>query len=327
MYAGRMGTTSGATTTSRIILECLIKDNDAQKAVALTVGRDANKAYSLFKYVRQRIFRDDSHRNAQYLQRVRHFQHVHFSPQDDNWWLLDSLLHASLREQYRVETGHKPYLAAAPDLDKALRQIRCLPDVVYDYVMPPEVVQRAKRMGEEARERKHLKALNVGDLQTLISKAREWPRYEHAWEWVACALLLSGRRTCEILECMEWERDGPYTARVTGLGKDNEDAVIPLLVTYEEFDALMYRIREARLPIDGSTHRLKPAMKRVFGKWYDHGQRRNIYAEAAFHERNASGFYPEMSKIMWIEKALSHSLQWIKHAGNLTYQSLTFQHG
>lgn len=320
----------GAATTFHTILECLITQKNAQKAIELTIERDINKAYSFYKHVRQQIFRNDSYRDPQYLQRLRHFQHVHFSPQDEAWSLLDSLLNAPLREQYRVETTRKPYLPSAPELDKALQQIHCLPPAFYDYVMPAEIIRRARIRDLEAVEKKHLKSVNVGNLQTILSKARNWRHHHHPWELVACASILCGRRTAEIVRCMQWEKESAFVARVQGLAKvagNDAKASIPLLCSYEDFDELMNRIRELYLPTESSTNRLKPAMMRVFGQWFDHGQRRNLYAEAAFHERNVSGFFPDMSKVMWVDKALSHSSNVVNQALNLTYQSLTFRDG
>lgn len=233
----------------------------------------------------------------------------------------------TLPYQYRVETGRNPYFRSAPELDKALRKIRCMPDIFYEYVVPDHVAQRAKNAGREARERKHMKAATISDLQQILSKAREWHTRTHIWELVACALILSGRRVHEIISTLTWEKEDEYLARVTGIAKQgtpDEEVVIPLLCPYEDFDRLMRKIRETDLQTTSTTHRLKPAFMRYFGKWYNHSERRNIYGEAGFRMREQSGFYTEASKIMWIDLALSHTSNVVAQASNLTYQSLQF---
>jgi hypothetical protein len=125
---------------------------------------------------------------------------------------------------------------------------------------------------------------------------------------------------------MEYSAEGEYQIRVSGLCKQKIGAgVIPILTTSDKFVALMGKIREHQLPVDSSTHRLKPAFRRVFGQWYNHSERRNIYCEAAWRVRDESGFYPEISKIMWFDKALCHDDNVIHQASNLTYHKAQFE--
>jgi hypothetical protein len=300
-----------------------------QRAIEKTLQRNET-AYSYYKYIRRQIIHNNDNRHPEYLQRLRHFQYVHCSPQDyDEWALLEDLYHSPLCEQYRVETSHKPYLATAPELDKALKQIRSVIDPFYEYTIPPHIAEAAIEKEREAREAKHAKAVNIRDLQTIISKARAWRECkENPWQLVACALILSGRRVIEIVETLEWEKAGDYLASVTGIAKqDNGDepAIIPLLCPYEEFDELMQMIRAIQPPSTNHTYQLRMAFDLYFGQWYNHSERRNIYGEAGFRDRQYNQFYPEMSRVMWIDKALAHSGNVVMQAGNLTYQSLVFQ--
>jgi hypothetical protein len=313
-----------AAPTSTQIIESLKSTPNADEAISLTLLRESN-AYSTFKYVRQRILHNTESRHPQYLQRLRDLQYRHFSPQDPEWELLEHLYHSPLHHQYRVETSPKAYLTDHPDLDKALKLIHSVHENFYLYRMPDEVVERAIEKERESRELKHARAVTITDLQMILCRAREWRRCAHPWELVACALFLCGRRVGEVLSSLEWEYHGPYTANVSGLTKqDASSATIPLLCTYEDFDELMQRIRETQLPTTSTTHRLKPAYLRVFGEWFNHSQRRNIYGEAGYRMRHESGFYPDMSKIMWIDKALAHTTNVVHTAGNLVYQSLVF---
>ena len=306
----------------REIIHILFTEKNPQKAIDLTIERDPENAYSFYKYCRQRIFREEANRNPEYLQRVRHFQHVHFSPQDPEWDLLNRLMEKPLRDQYRVETARKHYL---PRHDQALKSIPCLPLPFYEYRMPTEVVEDAVDRLRERREIKHARPIHISNVQTIISKAREWRIRNHPWELVACASILCGRRTQEITTNMEYEPHSQYQLDVKGLCKQQIGAgIIPLLCDAEEFCELMEKIREYQLPIDSSTHRLKPAFLRVFGQWFNHSERRNIYCEAAWRMRDVSGFYPEMSKIMWFDKALCHDMNVVAQNGSLGYQSLHF---
>lgn len=312
---------------AREIISTLLHSRNAERAIKITIERNES-AYSFYKYIRQKILRNDDNRCPNYLQRLRHFQYLHFSPQDEEWKLLENLYHSPLSYQYRVETSRKAYLPATPDLDKALKQIKCLPESFYEYRMPEDVVARAVEQEREKRELKHMEAVTISDLQTILSKAQSWRDVTHPWERVACASILCGRRVMEIIDTLTWEKEGPYLARVRGITKQDildESVVIPLLCTYEDFDELMQLIREAHLPTDCTTHRLKPAFNRYFGQWYNHSQRRNIYGEATFRLRHQSGFFPSMSKIAWIDKALCHNSNVIQQASNLTYQALVFE--
>jgi hypothetical protein len=306
----------------REIIHILFEQRNPQKAVEETIARDPNNAYSFYKYCRHKIFRDNAYRNPQYLHRVRHFQHVHFSPQDPEWDILNDLMEGPLSTQYRVETARRPYL---PRHDQALKAIPCLPEEFYEYKMPPEVVEDAVDKLRERRELKHSRPVHISNIQTIVSKAREWKTLQHPWDLVACASILCGRRTQEITRDMEFEPTGEFLLDVKGLCKQEIGAgVIPLLCSSQDFCELMAKIREHQLPIDSSTHRLKPAMHRVFGEWFNHSERRNIYCEAAWRMREESGFHPDMSKIMWFDKALCHDMNVVAQNGNLGYHSMQF---
>lgn len=311
----------------RDILTSLLSTRDVQRAIRDTIARGSN-AYSFWHYVRNKIIHNTENRHPQYLSRLRDLQYRHFSPQDKEWDLLEHLYNSPLGYQYRVESSPKPYLADHPELDKALKMIQALPNEFYAYELPEEYGDAHRERKLERREAKHMNPVNIANLQTILCLSREWRDFKHPWEIVACALILCGRRVGEVLSSLVWEKHGPYTALVGGIAKrdmlDEDRVVIPLLCVYEDFDEIMTKIREAQLPTTSTTHRLKPACVKVFGQWFNHSQRRNIYGEAAYRMRHESGFHPDMSKIMWIDKALSHAVNVVAVAGNLTYQSLTF---
>lgn len=304
------------------ILDILLREKDAEKAVRLTIARNPTNAYSFYKYCRQKLVRNDAHRDPQYLSRVRHFQHVYFSPQDPEWELLNRLMEAPLHTQYRVERERQPYL---PRHDQELKSIRSMPPAFYEYRMPLEIVDAATQRMQERREERHARGVTIRDIQSVVSKARNWREFKHPWELVACASILCGRRTQEITHSMEFEKASEYQIDVCGLLKQRVGAGrIPLLCTADDFEELMSKIREHDLPTESSTHRLKPACLRVFGEWFNHAERRNIYCEAAWRTREQNGFHPSMAKIMWFDKALCHDVNVVVQAPSLIYQSLQF---
>lgn len=306
------------------VLTSLLTEGNAQKAISLTLAR-GNNAYSFYRYCKRKIISDDRNREPFYLQRVRHFQHVHFSPQDPEWHQLQDLMEGSLQSQYRVETSRKPFFRRRPDLDPALRQIECLPAAFYEYSIPYDVIEMAKEREKSRREELHCNPINIGDLQTIISKAKEWREFDHPWDLVACASILCGRRTQEIIWAAEFTPKDRYILHVSGLMKQAiGEGDIPVLIDTDEFMALLEKIRAVELPRESTTHRLKPAFLRVFGEWFNHTQRRNIYGEACFRGREESGFYPDYPRMMWLDKALCHDVNVIHQASNLSYQTLTF---
>jgi hypothetical protein len=308
------------------ILTSLVNTGDAANAVRLTIKRDPSNAYSFYRYCRRKIVGDDANRHPQFLHRVRHFQHVHFGPQDPEWNLLQSLMEGSLRDQYRLETSRKPFFPGRPDLDSGLRQIKCMPEAFYEYVLPEEFVERALDRERDRREEAHCRAINIGDIQTIVSRAQNWRSRDHPWELLGCASILCGRRTQEIIWAAEFTPVSKFVVHVKGLLKQAVgEGDIPLLIEADEFVELVQKIRATRLPTESTTHRLKPAFLRVFGEWFNHTQRRNIYCEAAFRCRSDSGFYPDHPRLFWFDKALCHDKNVIHQAPSLIYQSLTFR--
>lgn len=308
----------------QLILTKLLCDRNVSDAIKITLAR-GNNAYSFAKYCRGRIVRDDANRNPQYLQRVRDFQHIHFGPQDSEWCQLQALMEGSLLTQYRVEISRRPFFACRPSLDAALREIKCLPAEFYEYVLPDEVVESARERERERREARCCGAMNISNIQTFISRAREWREFTHPWELVACASILCGRRTQEIIWAANFTPTDRYLVHVTGLLKQAVgQGVIPLLVESDDFMELMSKIRENHLPSESTTHRLKPAFRRVFGEWLNHTQRRNVYCEAAYRMRDISGFHPTYPPVMWFDAALCHDSNVIHQAPSLAYQVLTF---
>lgn len=304
------------------IIASLKSSPNANEAIALTIQRSESNAHSFCKYVRRKFLRDESNRDPQYLQRLRHFQQVHFGPQDPEWAQLEDLMERPLHHQHRVETSRRPFLKRH---DAALKEIRCVCANFYDYKMPDEIVEEAVEREQERREARHMKPQNIGNIQLILSKALAWRQHNHPWELVACASILCGRRTQEILWAMEWERESDRILQVRGLLKQAVGAgPIPILTDYEDFAALMAKIREHAYPHESTTHRLKPAFVRVFGEWLNHSERRNLYCEAAYRMRMESGFFPGLPQIMWFDKALCHDKNVIHQAPNLTYQTLTF---
>jgi hypothetical protein len=305
------------------ILHVLFTERDPERAIQLTIDRDPENAYSFYCYCRQRIFRDEAHRHPEYVQRVRAFQQAHYHPQDPEWGLLRTLMEGPLRTQYRVE-AYGGYLRDRVK-DQALMEIPCLFDEFYEYCMPPEIVEDAKNRKRARREIKHSRPLTISNLETIVATARNWFVLKHPWDLVACASILSGRRTQEIVRDMECEPLSEYQLEVKNLCKQTIGAgPIPVLCESDKFMELLGKIREHHLPVDSSTHRLKPAFNRVFGRWFNHSERRNLYCEAAWRMRDQSGFYPDMSRIMWFDKALCHDDNVIHQATNLTYHAALF---
>jgi hypothetical protein len=309
----------------RDILTRLLSDQNASEAIRLTIERDRDNAYSFAKYCLSKIVGDDNNRRPDYLLRVRYFQHVHFSPQDPEWDQLQLLMEGSLRAQYRAETSRKPFFRGRPDLDADLRQIKCLPHAVYEYRIPEELVEEAKERERERREELHSNPVNISDIQTIISRALAWRERSDPWEWVACASVLCGRRTQEILHAADFTPVDRYIVQVSGLLKQGKgEGKIPVVGDTDDFMALMEKIRENNLPSYNHSNRFKPAFVRVFGGWYNHTQRRNIYCEATYRCRDISGFYPDAPRIIWFDRALCHDSNVIHQAPSLCYQTLTF---
>ena len=286
-----------------------LKEGNLQKAIAITVAR-GDGAYGYWQNVRTKIRADEWFRSPLYLQQLRDFKERHFSPQDQQWERLEELAQASLQRQCFVQSSRQDYLKHP--LNQELIKIAPLRPIVYDYVIPKEFWNVHIARKEAAKDRKHANATNIGDLQTIISKAREWRQYQDLPALLACALILTGRRICEIHGDMEFRLDpeNSYRAIVKGLAKTldtDREWTIPLLMPYADIIALIGQIRmQDRLLRGSESQMIQRAEIRVFGRKLEHSMRRNIYAEAAFRERHVHQFMPSASQLLFADAVLCH---------------------
>lgn len=149
------------------------------------------------------------------------------------------------------------------------------------------------------------------------------------WNLVFCLQLASGRRLIEILVTLKYE-PGPtrYQAKVKGIAKkqwevamnfgEETEYIIPLSVPYSLFESGMKLIREYRsyegmdaLDLGHAVGvRLGAASNRACNRRLTHTQKRNLYLEKVYEDREINRFHvgeESCSHRVWVADALCHS--------------------
>jgi hypothetical protein len=333
------------------VLTRLVNHRDPEDAIRLLLSyysnheRDAIAIFSSWGRIRRRVYMDDDNRDPSYLASIQDLlQHAHTH---SDVIKLNSLLKASLQVQHRTYTQAKPYLTDH-DLDMELKEIPACFEEFYQFQLPSHIVDfyHEARISNDIATQTHSKhdrdrySLSQEEADVIISVSIDVLQAEinsvsDYYENVVALQVLSGRRNAEILFSLVWSpASHPYQATVTGLTKSKSiDGItrqhtIPLLCRYELFDKAMTRLRAYRLyeSIHDTHNAAKPissAAERLFRRRLAHSEKRNLYSEMAWRNREQNGFLigdQSCSKHYWIAMALGHDFN-LDHTSR--YQTLT----
>lgn len=324
------------------IVNAIVKDRDPEKACKLlsdaySVDQPISM-YSTWSRVRQIISRDQAYRNKYYFYRIEQLMKQEGLPQED-YLKLQDLKDSSLQYQHRVQSSSRKYLSNEL-YDKWLHHIPALIMPVYKFVLPMEVVSTRKAILTERAQldqnhnRKEKFEYKCSDVQLQnwieISKATvasiPVASSKQYYEVLVSLQLLTGRRNYEIINSIEMFPviDNKYQARVTGILKrgtrDDEMDIIPLLEEYDILDHALKSLREFKnMTGDPSAvnsrvgGNISKASLRLFNRRLTHTQKRNLYVECAWRERETNNkFYVgdnSCSRTVWVGKALGHKFK------------------
>ena len=336
-----------------------LASGDSEGAVHFLLGRydpttQAHTIRSMFERCKRLYLKDPSNRRAKYEEDIRSLMDYlrPYTPDPDaeeDLRRLDRLLHASLLEQNQVySTPKSPYLLDH-EADVTLHAIRPACTVFYDFILPEPILRDAFNYAKEKRTARMLQSdgkqynFTVADVDHMIRVARSElatnivkPR--NYFNVIAALGLLSGRRTYEIAKTLQYSPGPtPLQATVSGINKGHalkseEFHTIPILTTYESFASAMDKLRAFRTvegmcddsPMASVRHGVAVATKRLFGRSLSHTQKRNLYSEMAYRDKENSGFMTQgCSKGAWVKLALCHDL--IFPDPTSTYASMTIQ--
>lgn len=266
---------------------------------------------------------------------------------------LERLLCAPLAKQQGVFMSRAKYLES-PEADEALKQLRPVQDPVYDFVAPGPIM-RAARVQREARimgqqyhtnRERSFYRFSITEAEQYLSTARSVLRCpvdspSAYYELVASLGILTGRRNYEIMVTLGMY-PGPTVlqASVVGIckkafGRERYETpcCIPLLAPYDDvWNALeklrayrSYEVNDDCTVVSGhSSKGISRACKRLFGRVLTHTQKRNIYSEMAYRDKENNGFRTganSCSKNAWIAAALVHVPSFRGHT--CRYQAMT----
>jgi hypothetical protein len=246
---------------------------------------------------------------------------------------IENVIGMSLLEQNRLCCSTRA-LFEDEDLDEAFKGIKPCASGFYDFVLPRHITDQYATMQEQKRTNRIInesQSMAMVDVNDIVDKALEIVRAckvessSDYYSTMSALRILSGRRTFELTCTLHWEAvDGfPFQARVWGIAKkgvldfaagEQEVFAIPLLCSYEEFDAALSAARAAHRvdpPSDSQGAKIASSSigrttKRLYG--LTHTSTRNVYAEVAWQRRGENGFRPTVSKEAWVKLALCHEL-------------------
>lgn len=322
-----------------------MEDEDPGKAMEILLARyedkqaQASAIVSQVANIRRHILLNNSYRRPGYTEEIRALMKG-MNEWSEDYQRLQRLLTFSLLKQHSVYMDKKPFLENQ-EANKTLKLIRPCKAALYDFKTPKDIyTSHHKNVRERVRaqqfhrlkEREHY-TFSITEAETYIQKARSVLQQpilspETYYDIAAALCLLSGRRNFEILKELSIQPGKTeYQARVYGLCKkqvqgrpDCEGVDIPLLCPYWEFEFGLATLRNFRDWIDepnsarisGKTSRgISNACFRLFGRKLSHTQKRNIYSEMAYLNKENNGFLvgeESCSKNFWIASALGHTL-------------------
>lgn len=310
----------------------------------------ASKLCSMIANTRRFITSQDRYRHPDYVSKVQELM----SPMhrwSEDYQRLEFLLHAPLRRQQSVYISKIPYLVNDA-ADSLLKEIRPCQDPFYEFVLPRQIMREARAQREQRMlgQQYHMNherdfyQFSVAEGQQYITTARSVLRNtidspSSYYEMIAAVGFLTGRRNYEVMVTINLY-PGPMIlqANVVGLCKKGisrqyeAPVPIPLLAPYPEIDEALYKIRNYRSYEDrdcgvvsgNSSRGISRACKRLFGRVLSHTQKRNMYSELAYRDKENNGFCvgnQSCSKNAWVAAALGHVPNFGGHT--CRYQTMT----
>lgn len=309
---------------------------DPQGAISFILGRygnsekDLNRAYAAIQATRGKYLDMDANRRTEYADQIRNLMQS-YPPDSTDFNRLQDLLNMRLFEQHRVYLSKKSYLQD-PEGNRILSTISPAAEFMADFRAPPhvweahsnhDISRRQARVMAPTEERpKHTEQAVLADIELARQIAQHPVKTIAGYhKCIAAMCLLSGRRHFEIAKTITWAPGPtPLQAIITGIAKSAPNAppvAIPLLVNYDIFDAAMTAIRAFRTITDSSYGSesnnlcggVSRAAKKIFTCGLTHTDRRSIYAEMAYRDKENNGFAPGgCHKSYWIKLALGHSV-------------------
>lgn len=331
---------------------------DPKGAVDFLIGRygdptaNAHRIKSMYGRCRRIFLKNPSNRRADYEDDIRRLmatipvssqapEHV------EDYNRLQSLLSASLLDQHRIyNTPRSSYLNDA-EADRILHTINPALSFFCDYKLPDRIIRAADSVLHQRRVDRMMQddgkdyCFSRAEIDAIVARCKSVvtksiTKVGDYYSVIFALNILSGRRGYEIVKDLRW---GPgatdFQAVVSGLckgraAKSTEEYPIPLLVPYSDFNKAMTNLRAFRTvecasddkPMMTITSGIMKKGKALIGRGLTHTQRRNIYSEMAYSDRENNGFVAGgCSKDAWITLALCHDLTFRDTTS--TYKSMT----
>lgn len=303
----------------------------------------ASRIYNQWKAIRGKLMKDPRSRSPSYesaLIPIRDALLAEGNPEDAA--KIDVLLEGDMGLRVRISDRRDPYLSDE-EMDDYLKEIPPFQDFIYEFQLPKRLVDlasataksRVHQAQNHQRRGRDTYKMTKADFDSLHLKTKALLDETHQinnertfWDLAFALQIVSGRRLFETLCTLEY-REGKtdYQARVTGIAKKQIEIAynggaeveydIPLTVPYVVFDSGMKLIRsynsyEGMNSVDfhdSTTGKVNAAANRVVGRRLTHTQKRNLYLEKVYKDREINQFHigeESCSRAQWLAYALCH---------------------
>lgn len=333
----------------------LVTQGDANAAVEKLLARYNNDlakaftAYNTWKRVRAYLVKDASLYDPDYPAEVAKWLALtpELSPQD--FETVGLFLQMPVQDQChrRQQRGR---ILRNSEHDKSFRELKPFLPCFYEFVLPTPFQDANREQKIQRTQDRHFhkgkpisyfmfttdqvasikdKCLEVLQRDVLETNAQYF-------EMFTALQIMSGRRNVEIQREMACRAvpDSQYQASVFGLAKNIQRGLswttIPLLCPFSLFEMRLEQMRLHPGMLFAKNQKigsgLRYASRRLFGQLLVHTQKRNLYAELAWADRETSGFMGSeegCSKFTWIGNALGHVIDYSKLGPTASYQILT----
>lgn len=333
-----------------LVFQC--KTENAIKVLLDRYQHDTSKAYTAYntwKRIRGHLAKDPLIFNSEYHTEVMKWLATNPGLSQPDFEAVCLFLQMSPVDQfYRLQRRRQVLQDSSHD--KTFREIRPFISSFYDFVLPVEF-QDANReqKAQRTRDRHFHKGkpvsyfmFTVDQVETIKAKCMEVLARDELvtdsdyFETFTALQIVSGRRNVEIqreLSCRPCP-ESEYQTSVFGLAKNIHRGSnwinIPLLCPFTLFDTRLTQLRLHAGMIFAKNQKivsgLRYASRRLFGQILVHTQKRNLYAELAWADRETNRFMGSeegCSKFTWIGNALGHVIDYAKLGPTASYQILT----
>lgn len=320
----------------------------------------AARIYAQWKTIRGKVLKDPRCRSPSYEAALRPIRNILWAEGNEkDAAKIDVLLQGDMGLRVKIGDTKARYLDDE-EMNDYLKEIPCLQDYIYDFKLPVRIVELAVSIASSRARQAQNHKLRARDTysmtkaefdavhakaKSILDETQQIDREKAFWDLAFALQIVSGRRLFEILVTLQYrEGASDYQSRVTGIAKkqieiamnggEETEYDIPLTVPYVLFETAMKLVRSYRSYEginsvdfhDMTGHNVATAGSRCVGRRLTHTQKRNLYMEKVYRDREINKFHvgeESCSRSQWFSYALCHNDQTVGPTDR--YASMTIE--